>query len=118
MSESPNDLEKKLAGILSDPGAMSSIMSIVKGLGANNLQNNNTKIEPENTEVEAFAPTFNDNISPVSAFSKPHGHKNGFENRSIGLLLAIKPFLSHEKAQKLDMITQILKVVSLTEIFK
>ena len=39
-------------------------------------------------------------------------------NRSLGLLLALKPFLSNERAQKLDMITQVMKVISIAEIFK
>ena len=118
MNEGSNDLDKKLSGILSDPKAMASIMNIVKNLSTNNPQSNNMNNLHESNAIDVFAPSFDESIAPVGNLSKSYGDKNEFDNRSIGLLLAIKPFLSHDRAQKLDMITQILKVVSLTEIFK
>ncbi len=118
MNEGSNDLEKKLGSILSDPGAMESIMNLVKNLGSNSSQNNNTHTMPESNVIDVFGSNFNESIAPVGNPSKSYGNKDYFDNRSVGLLLAIKPFLSHDRAQKLDMITQILKVVSLAEIFK
>ena len=120
MNDSPNDIERKLAGILSDPDAMSSIINIVKGLGGGQSQKTDSNpiapaVAPATIPASAQA---GDNLeNSVPAFSG-YVQKNSFDNKSLALLLAIKPFLSCERAQKLDMITQILKVVSLTEIFK
>ena len=124
MSDNGNDIERKLMGVLSDPSAMASIMSLVKSLGGNQGQSEpNT---PVKEDAEPSVPTIA-NVAPVESktaelqavntFGQFH-HNDEFNNKSLGLLLAIKPFLIHERAEKLETVTQILKVLSLTEIFK
>lgn len=109
MAENDRSLEERLGAMLSDPNAMNSIMSIVKGLGG--TQNNKAdqlvqKSEPQlpsNEDIPAMA-------LPKASFES--------ENKSLALLLALKPFLSHERARKLDTLTGLLRVLSITDFLR
>lgn len=122
MNENGTDLEQGLNRILSDPAALASIMNIVSGLSKNtgNTQTNhsgNAGSETEVTPDALQASTRTPADAPVNV-PAPQTVKNDRFNNSLGLLCAIKPFLDTERAQKLDKITQILKVVSITDLLK
>lgn len=109
MSGANDNLENRLSSILSDPGAMSSIMNIIK-----NISTTPTKPDIETTFAPAQANTnsdiFNNQLSAASS--------HGIDSKSIGLLCAIKPFLNDDRAKKLDVITQIIKVISLGDLLR
>ena len=122
MSDSNNSLENKLMSILSDPGAMSAITSLVKGLniGSGIAQKDKAEAPVVSEAVPAGSFDKSDHEAPgpiAPALAHHHGGPE-FNNRSLALLLALKPFLSCERAQKLDVLTQILKVMALADIFK
>ncbi len=109
MSESNESLENRLSGILSDPGAMSSIMNII----------NNIKASPGSHDaVSAITPAQSTVHNEIHNNQFPTNQSHGFDSKSIGLLYAIKPFLNDERAKKLDVITQIIKVISLGDLLR
>ena len=111
MSDKDKSIEERLGAILSDPNAMNTIMGIVKGLnGPQSRPGNN-----ENPSTENSITAFDQEALPVMI-----PHKAGFNNnnKSLALLLALKPFLSQERAHKLDTLTGLLQVLSLTDFFK
>lgn len=111
-----SDLESKISGLLSDPEALSSIINVVKGLSGASLAPANSaasttkpQVLTENTEISTV-PTLNNNV---------YNEKDEiFSAKSIGLLLALRPFLSEGKREKIDVITKLLKIASLTELLK
>ena len=56
----------------------------------------------------------------LSAMGKGfNDNKEGIiSSKSIGLLLALRPFLSAEKRDKIDVITKLLRIATLTELLK
>lgn len=110
MSES-NSFDQKISALLSNPEALAGIMNLAKSLG---LDQNKRNQESESLPVIS-KPAEVEMIKEASA--EPFkGTSNNI--KGIELLLAIKPFLDHERADRLDKITQVLKIVSLTDLFK
>lgn len=111
MSESDKSLEQRLGAILSDPNAMSTILGIVKGLnGTQNIENT-----AEKTEIKNENPISSHEDLPAMAL--PYQSTNN-KSKSLALLLALKPFLSSERAHRLDTLTGLLRVLSLTDFLK
>ena len=114
-----SDLESKINGLLSDPEALSSIINVVKGLGG-------ASIPSQNGIAAAAKPqAFTDQTEKLETGSVPalsnnvYNDKDGIiSSKSIGLLLALRPFLSEGKREKIDVITKLLKIASLTELLK
>ncbi|MBQ7821379.1 MAG: hypothetical protein IJ391_03760 [Clostridia bacterium] len=128
MSESDNNLERKLMSMLSDPTAMAGIMNLVKSLGVKGSDPPKETFSSTNVTsneavpagaFEQIAQSENKSLEvpALPAFGNIN-HHDEFSSKSLGLLLAIKPFLSRDRAQKLETVTQILKVISLTDLFK
>lgn len=114
MSENSNNFEEKISAILSNPEAMASIINIAKGLG---LQNNTATDKENDTAQKSIIDTEAKEISAVPVVSKP----NSIEDKtakSIALLCAIKPFLDNERAERIDKITQIMKILNITGLIK
>lgn len=107
MSES--GFEDKLSAILSNPEALAGIMNIAKGLG---LQSSTPKDEPKAQIIE----NTNETVPAISQGN--FGFHQGKSFKGLDLLLAIKPFLDRERADRLDKITQILRIISYTDLFK
>lgn len=109
-----SDIENKLNDILSNPEALSSIINTVKGLSG--ISNSQTNSIPIVSSEKASVPA---NDSFVPALSSAKDKKEGLiSDKSIGLLLAIKPFLSENKREKIDVITSLLKVAALADLLK
>ena len=110
-----SDLENKLNDILSNPEALSSIINTVKGLSGISNSNKTDNIPSVSNENSFTYP--NDSLVPVSNSVK--NNKEGIiSDKSIGLLLALKPFLSESKREKIDVITSLLKVAALADLLK
>ena len=109
MNEQNDSLENRLSGILSDPGALSGIMNII-----NNIKAPTVKPVADNPVTQVQSIGHNDINNNQFVTNQSHG----FDSKSIGLLYAIKPFLNDERARKLDVITQIIKVISLGDLLR
>ncbi len=106
-------IESKLGAILSDPSAMAGIMNIVKGLSGD------TKPHEGGDTYESKADADKSRDSIPAAVSYPNIRPKPKDSaRNIGLLCALRPFLCEERAKKLDVIIEIMKIVDLTELFK
>ncbi len=114
-----SDLENKINGLLSDPEALSSIINVVKGLGGLSVSPQSGASAPikptlfsEHTETQE-----SDVMNALSA--NIHNEKDGIiSSKSVGLLLALRPFLSEGKREKIDVITKLLKIAALTDLLK
>ena len=113
-----SDFESKINGILSDPEALSGIINAVKGLGLVQPSQNTSQVFPK-TDPHGLIPERNatDTLSAMGkAFNEDK--ESIVSSKSIGLLLALRPFLSAEKRDKIDVITKLLRIATLTELLK
>ena len=110
------DVMNMLSSVMQDPKAMEKAISmaralsssgILEGLGAsdtsNNTQNAGTSESPQRIANDVLVPG-----------TSNEGHKISMEHR-IALLLAIRPYLAKDKAEKLDFVVSILKVIGMIE---
>ena len=116
------DLSSMLNGLLSNPSALSSLMSVLGG-----VMNGQQKPPPAQAEdTPAFSD--NDGSAPVHSippppnfqasnappfFSSPKAPTFAQESKEKTLLLAIKPFLSKNKCDTLDLFIKLLDIISL-----
>lgn len=115
------DLSSILNTLLSNPSALSSLMSVLGG-----VMNGQQKQPPTQAEdTPAFS--HNDGSAPVHSIPPPHFQAdNAFppfsphnapifaqESKEKTLLLAIKPFLSKNKCDTLDLFIKLLDIISL-----
>lgn len=115
------DISSVLNGLLSNPSALSSLMSL---LGS--ITNNQSKTPAQSED----APVFSHADTPVShtqdspPFNLPSAEALGRllpqkapvctnENRERALLLALRPFLSKNKCDTLDIFIRLLDIISL-----
>ncbi len=101
------DIAQKLSAILNDPEGMERIKSMAENI----LGNSEEKEEHQ---------SLNDLGIDIAALTKMMNMlKNKREdNDRIKLLLALRPHLSEEKQQKVDMAVKILKLLDLAPLFK
>ncbi len=120
MSLNSSELEKKIGGLLADPEALAGIINMVKKLGP--LTSPGDKggfAEPIETQAaETISPAVQSVLSENVFGSHQTSSNDIISARSIGLLLALKPFLSENKCEKIDVITKLLKIATLTELLK
>lgn len=100
MAETSGELEQKLMGILSDPNAIAGIMNVIKGLGVGSATQ--TASAESTADLPPVAQSALEIIPTVAQTSQidrtsPRGGRLADD---LGLLYAIKPFLSEERAQK------------------
>ena len=120
MSRNSSEFEKKIGSLLDDPEALAGIISMVKKLGPLTLsEEKSTDSEPIQTQAtELNEPTAQSVLSENILSSHSKTHNEAISTKSIGLLLALKPFLSENKCEKIDVITKLLKIATLTDLFK
>lgn len=98
------DVMNMLSSVLQDPDAMEKAMSMANMLASSGMldavQAKNDEPSSTETKAETTAPKSNGQISM---------------NERIALLLAIRPYLKSDKAQKLDSVIRILKIVGTIE---
>ena len=95
---------EKLNAILEDPEALSRVVSLASGL-AGGAKGEASHADREEKDRE------------IGKDSHGHGHPsdNLFRKDSFALLAAIRPFLSPARAEKLDKLLKIGRVLSLAE---
>ena len=108
-----DDLSSTLSSFLNDPESMSKIQDM-----ANSLFNDKTDATREPKEREQ-AQIFGGDMPDISAITKIMGlMKTQGTDQRAGLLLALKPHLSKERALRVDKAVKILKLVSLVPLLK
>lgn len=122
------DVMSILSSIMQDPAAMEKAMSMASMLSSSGILdgalNNSEKPkeapkEAQNKEGVADESGLKDLLSSMSS-SKDSGSSGKSKGaismgERLALLLAIKPYLSEDKASKLESVIRILKIVSALE---
>ena len=113
------DLGSVLNGLLSNPTALSSLMSVLGSVTNSQSTETHTKSEdapafshadiaPVPESVPVFKPQNTEGIRP---FPPPPACQKDSKEKT--LLLALKPFLSRNKCDTLDMFIKLLDIISL-----
>ena len=104
-----SDITEKLNEVLSDPEKLSQVMAIVNAFRAGDAPKDPVSTDadsPPQPDEAAAAPA----SLPLPA-SRQGSHVKG--DKRVGLLLALKPYLSAPRAEKVD---KILRIISLGEV--
>ena len=100
-----DDLSNKLSSLLSDPEGLNQIKELANSLlGENNAEENKTKAQEGGNEIAAI-------MQILQALK-------GANDKSVELLLALKPHLSSERQKKLDTAIKLLKIYSVLPLIK
>lgn len=100
-----DDLSNKLSSLLSDPEGLNQIKELANSLlGENNAEENKTKAQEGGNEIAAI-------MQILQALK-------GANDKSVELLLALKPHLSIERQKKLDTAIKLLKIYSVLPLIK
>ena len=119
MNLNSSDLENKISSLLANPEAMASVINMVKAFAPqSDVGNvNREEIIKEQTNSSPIK-TLQKDLLTESTVKQTISSQDTVGAKSIGLLLALKPFLSDNKSEKIDVITKLLKIATLTELFK
>lgn len=99
-----DDLSQKLSALLNDPEGFAEIKALAEGLlGEGNTQ----KSEPQPA----------DNID-IAAIMKILNALKSTNDKSVELLLALKPHLSAERQHRIDTAIKLLKIYSILPLIK
>ena len=104
------NLNEKISALLSSPDLMANIQNVLSGLSGENSSSNSLTAKNESS------PGITDVVQALSSNNILTGLGNFLkENQSerIALLSALRPFLSSEKQETLDLIIQLLKVAGI-----
>ena len=98
------DMQEQINKILSDPEAMRQVQSLGEQLGLNTAA---VKSEPKPPPVSPVSPEITgmmSTLAPLMSASAP-------DSQTAALLNALRPFLSPERAQKLDRAQKIIGLI-------
>lgn len=116
-----NDIAGALGKLLEDPAALQKAMSIASGLMGNMQSENSTGTKPVTPEPEAVpvqAAASDDVQKPSAELSNlaalapllSGGSKN---DPRCALLYALKPYMGHGRAEKIDTLVNLLRIADL-----
>jgi len=100
-----DDLSNKLSSLLSDPEGLNQIKELANSL----LGNTDTSESQENTL---------EGKNEIAAIMQILQALKGANDKSVELLLALKPHLSNERQKKLDTAIKLLKIYSVLPLIK
>lgn len=105
-----DNIQDKIAQLMSDPQTLSQVQSLSKMLGFDK-------------PVEEKPPEKEEGQLPVEMISKitklmPLFQQANQEDDTTRLLLALRPFLSEEKCRKLDSAKKMIKMIKLIPLLK
>ncbi len=102
-----DDLSQKLTEILNDEESMNKVRSLAENI----LSNNETQINSEDN--------FGLSANELSMIMGIIGRlKNGKDDKRTALLSALKPNLSAEKQEKVDVAIKLLKLIEILPLLK
>lgn len=99
-----DNFSEMVKSIMSDPEAMSKLMSAAQGLMGDGQTSNGTSAELSDTEA-------------LPASTSADRLKNGNEER-IALISALRPFLSDSRRKNADSLIKMLKMMKLADMNK
>lgn len=104
------NITSTLSDILNSPDLISNVQSILSGLKTNEATTDSLPIKPTNdiNALNLFQSLSQSSI--INSISKILGEN---QNERIALLTALRPFLSSEKQETLDLVIQILKALNI-----
>lgn len=100
-----DDLSNKLSSLLSDPEGLNQIKEL-----ANSLLGNTYSAESQENTLEGK--------NEIAAIMQILQALKGANDKSVELLLALKPHLSSERQKKLDTAIKLLKIYSVLPLIK
>lgn len=100
-----DDLSNKLSSLLSDPEGLNQIKEL-----ANSLLGNTDTAESQENTLEGK--------NEIAAIMQILQALKGANDKSVELLLALKPHLSSERQKKLDTAIKLLKIYSVLPLIK
>lgn len=104
------NIQEKIAQIMSDPQALDQVQSLGKMLGLNRKEN---EIPPKQEQSA-------ESVELMSKIGRlmPLFQRINQEDDTTRLLLALKPFLSEEKCKKLDSAKKMVQMMKLIPLLK
>ena len=112
------DVMNMLSSVMQDPKAMEKAISMARTLSSSGILDGFGAPEQQSEEPKAnlagSAVDTKEDILPSGAPSGNEGSKVSM-NQRVALLLAIRPYLAKDKAEKLDRVVAILKVMGTLE---
>ena len=113
-----NDFSAKLGSLLSDPAALAQIASLAGSLGLSGAQSTSPAPQANEPPHECDACPAKE-VLPCGGAPCPFPKKEGLSEaaRSIAqsraLLTALKPYLSHERCERIDKILSMMKIAEI-----
>ena len=104
-----DNTNNKIAELLNSPDLLNNIQSVLSGL---NLTTSGNEVLPAKSESDVNVLNLFQSLSQnnlLGSISKLLGDN---QNERIALLTALRPFLSSDKQETLDLIIQILKAIN------
>lgn len=118
-----NDIAGALGKLLEDPAALAKAMSIASSLMGNMSEVQNDAPGPSDipdTSVENTAPQANTNASinsdgapSIAAMAQLLGGGGAKGDPRCALLYALKPYMGHGRAEKIDTLVNMLRLADL-----
>ncbi len=105
------DMQDQINKILSNPEAMKQVQSLGEQLGLNVNSPPAPKPEPAAPASNADLARVMSRLAPVMGAASP-------DSETDALLNALRPFLSSEKARRLDSAQRIMKLIKLIPLIK
>ncbi len=102
-----DDLNRKLAEILNDEESMNKVRSLAENLLSNS--------ENENEKAENYGLSVNELGTIMGIIGRL---KNSKDDKRTALLSALKPNLSKEKQEKVDVAIKLLKLIEILPLLK
>ncbi len=98
------ELDEMISSILKDPQSMQMVSSLLSGLGGN-------KEEAQEAPNES-PPALPFDVTKLAPLLMK---MNGPPDERCRLLMALRPFVSHERQERIDQSVKILKMMSLAD---
>lgn len=108
-----NDISAKIGALLSDPEALSKIMSVAGSLGLSSPPPQ--KSETSGTHGDYKGDAVLKNLSPAPSPGKGASLSDTAKSiaQSRALLQALKPYLSEERCARIDKILNMMKIAEI-----
>ena len=108
------DFQEMLNQVMANPQAMEQIMSLAKNLGLQGSQNQQAspppQLQPQNRQTPPPQnPPGPDPMQLMQSLLRL-SQQGGGDERQIALFQALKPFVSRDRAEKLDRAIQIARI--------
>ncbi len=114
------ELDEKLNEILSDPAAMENLKQVASSIFGNENGSSQGKSDESNrlSANSANQASLLDNIDPTVLFSVMKAFNSSEGDDRSRLLLALKPYLSESRRERVDSAIKILKIIKILPLLR